>query len=458
VLRDAGPLHHTPCLIRRSNISYGVPVLQPVGLPTPAHDAYSSPALVPALLPPYTAVSPTQHRNYSTLPRFAVFSKPGLSTYVTDCNTTASGVAQLSTLAASAVGANVADALVAYNVSNLFARGYPRSDDTYVDFLGGNIYILRPWDANLFNTAGRCQLWAEPLVEVATDEHWLTFTGANFAARFEAAGRAAVVAMIDGIALPMSSVRVRDHELVEVLLPAFVGRRRLQLDVNGVRSNALVLVNAKPVVHGFMEWRLGVEDVRGVSPASENTFTTSILDGDAGWGGFGAWEQPNKCMKVSLSGFHFGSADDLAAARLLVYTLDRPCELTQVPRHVRVTCCARYPSTPITVYVGGQRSVDIIMSASVLVRKPVVTVRRRRAVVDVCGCVSDAYRIVVLCCRSRTARWSASRTARSRWRSPATTCPRTRESCSCPRSASLWSRPRGTRSRLAATTTSSART
>ena len=100
-------------------------------------------------------------------------------------------------------------------------------------------------------------------MSVSTDEHWVAFTGRNFVPGFN--DSATVRAVIDGVQLPAASMRVRDMELFEVLLPAFLGRRRLQVDVNGVRSNGIVLVNAKPVIHGFMEYRLGVEDVRGRS-------------------------------------------------------------------------------------------------------------------------------------------------------------------------------------------------
>jgi hypothetical protein len=148
---------------------------------------------------------------------------------------------------------------------------------------------------NAFALGGPCTVWSEPLVHVGTDSHWLALTGLHFAATFEQAYASNVRLVIDGVIQPASSVKVRDHEVVEVLLPARLGRRRIQLDVDSIRSNGLVVLSAPPVIHGFMEWRLGVEDVRGRSPAREDVFSTSILDGDAGWGGFGAWEQPDKC-------------------------------------------------------------------------------------------------------------------------------------------------------------------
>jgi hypothetical protein len=298
--------------------------------------------------------------------------------FVTDCTPAPADVVRLRVLLAahSSSVVNINDAIASINVSRLSYLGYPRGDGTYVNEQGGGLYFLKDDVPNAFNPTGVCQVWSEPLVRVGTDEHWVAFTGLNFPINYTAAVDADPRAVIDGVRLPASRTRILDSEIIEVLLPAFIGRRRLQIDVDGVRSNGVIIVNRAPVVHGFMEWRLGVEDVRGRSPKVEDIFSTSILDGDAGWGGYGAWEPADKCMKVGMVGFHFGGYDDLVSGRMLIMTDDRQCELIQVPRHTRVTCCTRYPETNITVLIGGLRSSPVLFSPGMLLRKPVIQVGR----------------------------------------------------------------------------------
>jgi hypothetical protein len=168
--------------------------------------------------------------------------------------------------------------------------------------MGGGLYFMKDPLPNAFARGGPCTVWPEPIVHVGTDTHWVAFTGLHFAATFHQAFAADVRLVVDGVIQPPSSIKVRDHEVIEVLLGAQLGRRRIQLDVDSIRSNGVIVLAAPPVIHGFMEWRLGVEDVRGRSPAREDVFATSILDGDAGWGGFGAWEQPDKCVPCRLPG------------------------------------------------------------------------------------------------------------------------------------------------------------
>jgi hypothetical protein len=363
----------------RSNVSYGSPTLQTFPGLTPAHSLYSTPtsSLFLPLSSSALTVPARQHRNLTTLSRFAYAAEAVDSMLVTDCTSATSDLPRLSTLlSASFPGvANLSDAVLANNGSALAARGFSRSDGSYVDYRGGGLFFLRDPTPNLFNPSGACTVWREPLVHVGTDDHWVAFTGLNFAAGFEDPARANTRLVIDGVVMPETMIKVRDHELIEVLLPAHVGRRRIQVDVDSIRTTGIIVVNGRPLVHGFMEWRLGVEDVRGRSPTSENTFSTSILDGDAGWGGYGAWEPANKCMKVELIGFHYGGQNDYDARRLAVTTTDRPCELLLEPRHTRLTCCSRYYNTTITVFVGGQTSEAISFVPTMLVRKPVVEVR-----------------------------------------------------------------------------------
>lgn len=59
------------------------------------------------------------------------------------------------------------------------------------------------------------------MVGVDTDAHWVAFTGDNFASANNAS--AGVYGIVDGVLLPLGSVRVRDDKLVEVLVPAALG-------------------------------------------------------------------------------------------------------------------------------------------------------------------------------------------------------------------------------------------
>ncbi len=136
-------------------------------------------------------------------------------------------------------------------------------------------------------------------------------------------------------------------------------------------------MNAKPVVHGFMEFRLGAEDVRGMSPASEDPGlwnTTMFGEDDPLWGGYGSWNETYQCVTVVVVGYHFGSEADMAAGQVSAVTGDRPCEVLQFPRHSRIHCCTRHASTSMVLYVGGQTSTPASFDPSQLVLKPVITV------------------------------------------------------------------------------------
>jgi hypothetical protein len=139
-----------------------------------------------------------------------------------------------------------------------------------------------------------------------------------------------------------------------------------------------VLVNAKPVVSGFMEWRLGMEDVRGRSPRSEDAVTVPANYTGTTWGGFGAWNSTHNCTKVVIVGHHFGSDADVVAGRVNVTLSGAPCVFLENVRHQRMTCCVanRTTSAEVVVRVAGQVSTPVQFQPSFLVRKPVIKVRQ----------------------------------------------------------------------------------
>jgi hypothetical protein len=373
----------TPC---SSNVSYGVPTLDILPPPHEESDLFLDESAFPSFEPVSTKPFLRPHRNTTLLNPLDYVPMTNDTHAVTDCNTT-----QLDRVAGLIAGdprffrVDLADAVLAANASLLRAEGYLRPDGSFVSYLGGGLFFMRDGGVkNRFAAGGQCTVWLEQLVLVATDAHWVTLTGTNFAAGFSDPASANVRAVIDGVVLPAASVVVRDHELVDVLVPSALGRRRLQLDVDGVRTGALLLVNAKPVVHGFMEWRLGVEDIRGFSPAAEDPGAwndTDFGEDDPLWGGYGAWNTGRQCMSVALVGFHFGGAAHLAGGLVAAVTGDRACEVLEHARHTRITCCTGLEVTFMVVYVGGQRSTPVAFEPTKLVRKPVVLVR------DVCASV-----------------------------------------------------------------------
>lgn len=320
--------------------------------------------------------STRQHQNLSTLSPYTYVPTTNDTHFVTDCPAVLGSLPLLTSDALEYERVSVSDALLAYNVSQLTASGYPNPGSSPVTYRGGDLLFMVDGAHNLFNIGPSCMVWLEQLVLVTTDTSWVAFTGHNFAVAYN--HTANVRAVIDGVQLPLSSMRVRDDELFEVLLPAFLGRRRLQVDVNGVRSNGLVLVNAKPVIHGVMEWRLGVEDIRGPSPASENVLIVPSGFSGTTWGGYGAWNQTLACTAIEVIGFHFGSMQNVAAGQVIATVNGRRCTLLQDVRHHRYTCCvANGTSFPMTlqVVVGGQTSLPFSLTLPAIVRKPIVSVR-----------------------------------------------------------------------------------
>ncbi len=339
---------------------------------------YNNPQLFPFL--PYKD-EPIQRvgRNFSKLSYFDYIPMTNDTHVVTDCSP--SDVTRLVNLTAGYPRVNVTDALIANNQSLLRAQGYVRPDGTHVDYLGGSLFFLSDGGAgNRFNTNGTCGVWVEQLVLVATDDHWVSFGGANLAALHSGPSSADVRAIIDGVVLPSTSVNVRDHGLVDILIPAALGRRRLQLEVNGIRTPGMLLVNAKPVVHGFMEWRLAVEDVRGTSPSTENLEhwnSSALQDGAPSWGGFGSFNETMHCHRIGVVGFHFSDHTRYLAQQVDIIAGGRPCEFLEHTRHSRVTCCVQASTFAMVVLVGGQRSTPVTFTVAAMVMKPVVSVRHR---------------------------------------------------------------------------------
>ena len=356
-------------------MSFAIPALSLLPTPQEEGDVYNNPVVFPFI--PYSQQPVTMpDRNFALLDDLDYIPMTNDTHVVTDCST--QDVSRLVNLTSGYFRVNVSDAILANNMSLLQARGYARPDGTFINYLGGGLFFMKDGGAgNRFNRNGSCSVWVEQLVLTATDDHWMTFTGANFAAMYPGVASANVRAVIDGSQLPSSSVSVRDNGLIDVLVPSAMGRRRLQIDVNGVRTTGVVLVNAKPVVHGFMEWRLAMEDVRGPSPASEdpgNWNSTALQGGMAEWGGFGAWNETLQCHRIGIVGFHFGGADALASGNIIVVAGDQPCQLVEDARHVRITCCQAYTFTSIVVITAGQRSTPVNFSAPDMVFKPVVQV------------------------------------------------------------------------------------
>lgn len=352
-----------------SSVSYDVPVLSLLPLPVGGYDLFANNSF--NFTPYNTLPSVRQHQNLSLLNPFAYVPVTNATHYVTNCDpANASALAN----ATAGIGAiDLASAIAAVSSSGLTWAGYPLPGGGYADYSGGNLFFMVDRATDQFHVGPLCEVWREPLVQVSTDEHWVAFTGHGFVPGFDDA--ATCRAVIDGAQLPAANLRVRDMELVEVLVPAFLGRRRLQLDVNGVRSNGIVLVNEKPVVQGFMEWRLAVEDIRGPSPRSEDSWRANPDDDDPGWGGFGAWNPSLKCMNLGLVGHHFGSDGNFANGLIQITVDDRVCEEQIDIRHHRLTCCSRYPSPLVTVFVAGQTSESVLFQPAMLTRKPIVLVR-----------------------------------------------------------------------------------
>jgi hypothetical protein len=367
-------------------------------LPTPheENDVFQDPAVFP--FEPLQGKPPLRHhQNFSKLHWLDYVPLTNDTHYVTDC--LVNETLRLRNITARLTRVTVADAVVAYSVGSLRARGYPRGDGTFVSYYGGGLYFMRDGGGlNLFNPSrAPCSVWPEPLVMVSTNDHWLALTGDQFPVDFADLDSANVRAVIDGVQLPPASVRVVDVELVAVLVPAGVGRRRLQLDVNGIRTGGLVLVNAKPLVHGFMEWRLGNEDVRGLSPATEDRFKPAT--GDPAWGGFGSWDAAARCVRVEVVGFHFGGAANAAAAQVEVTAGGRACEFVRDVRHERLTCCLKATPAAIIVVTAGQAATPRVFNVNDLVLKPVVAVSVAVRVCDivrvcVCVCVCVCLRLV----------------------------------------------------------------
>ena len=352
----------------RSNVSYGEPVLELLPLATGGSDVYSN--VTHAYTPYRTLPFSRQHRNLTKLAPFAAVPATVETHYVTNCEPSNTGA--LAALVAGIPSISLSQAIAGSDQNYLGFAGYSLNG-AFSDYRGGGLFFMADRANDRFHPGPQCTLWQEPLVWVGTDDHWVAFTGYNFVPGFN--DSATVRAVIDGVQLPAANVRVRDMELVEVLLPAYIGRRRLQIDVNGVRSNGVVLVNAKPVVHGFMEWRLGVEDIRGRSSRAEDSWNANPDVADPGWGGFGAWVTVDKCMMIELIGFHFGSDSDFQLGKMLVTVNERPCEFQQDNRFTRLTCCCRFPTATVIVRAGGQISEPAYFQPSILVRKPIITVR-----------------------------------------------------------------------------------
>jgi hypothetical protein len=350
-------------------VSYAAPTIELLPLPTEEGDLFASNAF--PFRPVNTWPITRQHQNVSRLSRFAYVPTTNDSHYVTNCDPYTAG-GNISVLASAYPRIDVSKALQSHNRSYLFAAGYNGT----VNYRGGDLFFMVDRANDRFHPGPQCTLWLEQIVLVSTDAHWVAVTGRHFVPGFN--DSAPVRAVIDGSQLPASAVRVRDMELVEILLPAFLGRRRLQLDVNGVRSNGMVLVNAKPVVSGFMEWRLGMEDVRGRSPRSEDAVTVPANYTGTTWGGFGAWNSTHNCTKVVIVGHHFGSDADVVAGRVNVTLSGAPCVFLENVRHQRMTCCVanRTTSAEVVVRVAGQVSTPVQFQPSFLVRKPVIKVRQ----------------------------------------------------------------------------------
>jgi hypothetical protein len=127
-----------------------------------------------------------------------------------------------------------------------------------------------------------------------------------------------------------------------------------------------------------MEYRLGAEDIRGQSPSSEDPGqwnTTMFGEDDPLWGGYAAWNDTLQCTSIVVVGFHFGSGQNLSDGLVTAVTGDQPCELLEHARHTRIHCCTRHASTSVVLYVGGQSSTPAVFDPSLLVLKPVITVR-----------------------------------------------------------------------------------
>ena len=214
----------------RSNVSYGSPVLQAFPGLQPTQDLYVDPRQeFTPLTTSSLLVASRQHRNLATLSPFALPANAVDTLLVTDC--TVHDTARLTTLLATLYPgvANLNDAISSANMSALTYQGYVRiGAPGFVDYRGGGLYFMKDPQPNAFNP-GLCTVWQEPLVNVGTDDHWVAFTGLNFAAGFESSDLANARLVIDGVIQPVSSIKVRDHELIEVLLPAFLGRRRIQV-------------------------------------------------------------------------------------------------------------------------------------------------------------------------------------------------------------------------------------
>ena len=374
-----------------SNVSYGAPTLELLPLPHEEQDLFASNAY--PFIPYNTLPTTRQHQNRSLLATFTYVPTTNDTHYVTDCNPTA--VANITALSARYPRISVPDALAATNTSKLLHQGYPKSNSIFTNYYGGGLFFMVDRMNNLFNTNGTCGLWLEQIVFVSTDTHWVAFTGRNFVPGFS--DSATVRAVIDGVQLPAANARARDMELVEVLLPSFLGRRRLQIDVNGVRSNGIVLVNAKPLVQGFMEWRLGMEDVRGPSPRREDYPVFPVNFTGPTWGGYGAWNSTKNCTKVVVVGHFFGSDADVAAGRVNVSLGGTGrCAYLESVRHHRLSCCIPMTMTnpSIVVSVGGQSSIPVTFHPDKLMRKPIITVRSDLS--DATRCLRFAV-VICLC-------------------------------------------------------------
>ena len=243
-----------------------------------------------------------------------------------------------------------------------------------------------------------CSIWPEYLLETTTFTHRIALQGTNLYGPGYARGVNLQFyydsvpvrdSLINVNAIPQDppswtglrpnrgldgtdTARVLGHQLVELAYPAGVGIHRLSVVSNGVMSRGILILNAAPKLRGFMEWRLGTEDIRGLSTPNEDRFEPNPVVGDPGWGGYGAWDPNYKCMKITLVGDHLGGLQQQQEGRLRITVQGRPCEYLSNARHSRIECCTRIFEGEVLVEVEGRLSNVLQFEPSILERKPII--------------------------------------------------------------------------------------
>lgn len=388
-LRVELTISNLPSVQLQSNVSYMAPIVEMLPLAQPVYDPTGPPD---AVLKPVTMITETDPLVRTSLLRNdTILPASSSSIYVSDC---ASNDAKLVAL----VAGKPIDLALAQVRSGRSGGGIDANRNlARVNSTAGNLMFLPdhfasrraapvtkvPASENSITAPPTvapvsqpgCSVWEEMVAYVPTHAHWTAIRVHGLVYRV-GTGDLAVEVLIDSVPLPATHVRVVSEELLAILLPAGVGRRYLQVAVDGVlspRGKSLVLINAAPKIHGVMEWRLGMEDVRGPSNITEDVDPEEGLSKDLLWGGFGAWDKTEKCTRVVFIGFNFGGLADWQNNYVAPFSDKEICPLVEAARHTRIVCCTRGRDVRFSINVAGQQSNDFNFVVDRLRRKPVVS-------------------------------------------------------------------------------------